>query len=203
MVKGISGLSMLCIVACGQAPEKDGIRQAAPAEENDTIQGNRPSEAFTEDSIQKEMEAAAARQEADRSEPTIPSQPSDATTTVESPAAEPTEVTMDNMDEQLAQQIAARQNANGESLTAEQSEAATAKVMAVVKAAESGNPLALTLAANDLNAFAADMQGEQGLGLVDVAGVVDAIQDLIAAALDLDVAGIVDAVMDLIDAIIG
>jgi hypothetical protein len=115
-------------------------------------------------------------------------------TTSPSPVAE----TMDmaSMEEQV-QAAFAQSN-----LSPEQNAAMSEKTMALIAAANAGDQAAVTQLSNDLAKQAIGGKGLiPGFGLVDVAGIVAAIMDLIAAAAAVDVAGIVAALMDLVAAI--
>ena len=71
----------------------------------------------------------------------------------------------------------------GVALSEEQAQEAADLTMTVVAATETGNIVQIIGAANKLAAFSEQSKSQnQGFGLVDVAGVVDAVQDLVAAA---------------------
>ena len=141
------------------------------------------------------------------------------------PAKQTAEVKQD-MNSQIAEAFTDGEGVSGAALSEEQAREMADLTMAVVTATENGNIVQIIGAANKLAAFSEQSKanfsangakgnyttngakgnytanGAKGYGLVDVAGVVDAVQDLVAAAIDLDVAGIVDAVQDLIAAIL-
>jgi hypothetical protein len=108
----------------------------------------------------------------------------------------PAEMDMVSMEEQV-QAAFAQSN-----LSPEQNAAMSEKSMALIAAANAGDQAAVTKLSNDLVKQAVGGKGLiPSFGLVDVAGIVAAVMDLIAAAANADVAGIVDALMDLVAAL--
>lgn len=92
-------------------------------------------------------------------------------------------------------------NDQGIAVTGDQADQMALMVESVNQASAEGNPVKLTLAVNRLATEAQNLKGNQGFALVDVDGVIDAIMDLAAAAMDADVDGVIDALMDLVAAI--
>jgi hypothetical protein len=86
-------------------------------------------------------------------------------------------------------------------LSPEQSAAMSTTSLALIEAANAGDQAAVQGLSNQLLKQAVAAQAFGGFGLVDPAAIVQAIMDLIAAAVNADVAGVVDAIMDLIAAI--
>lgn len=169
-------LIMTC-VACAQAPQMKPKAQTAA-----------PSAASTQVESQKDAPAQPAA--ADQI------QASDVADVMASSPATPVSMDMASMEEQV-QAAFAQSN-----LSPQQNAALSDKTMALIAAANAGDQAAVTQLSNELAKEAIGGKGLiPGFGLVDVAGIVAAIMDLIAAAADADVAGIVDALMDLVAAI--
>ncbi|WP_132318012.1 hypothetical protein [Pseudobacteriovorax antillogorgiicola] len=105
------------------------------------------------------------------------------------------------MSQTVSQMFFESQGITGNSMSAAQAEEGEKLVMDLIDASESGNVFRVMGAANRLAKFSDDLKPDAA-GLVDVAGIMDAIQDIIDAAMDADVAGIIAAVQDLIDAIL-
>ncbi len=170
-------LIMTC-VACAQAPEMKPKAQTAGT-----------SAASTQVESQKDATAAQPAA-ADQI------QASDVADVMASSPAAPVAMDMASMEDQV-QAAFAQSN-----LSPQQNAALSDKTMALIAAANAGDQAAVTQLSNELAKEAIGGKGLiPGFGLVDVAGIVDAIMDLIAAAADADVAGIVDALMDLVAAI--
>ena len=119
-------------------------------------------------------------------------------TRVEVPQTEEEEL---SMSQQVAAVFTEAEGENGEKLSEEQAAEGHQLTMNVIKAANSGNPFQMAAVGNEMIDFVNEASSNQ-LGVVDVAGVVDGVLDLIDAALDLDVAGIIDALLDIVDAIL-
>jgi hypothetical protein len=83
-------------------------------------------------------------------------------------------------------------------LNPQQAEAMSVITMDLIKASNAGDQKAVSgLSAQLLNQA---LRGSQGFGLVDAGGLAAAIQDLVEAAINADVAGILDAVDDIVAA---
>ena len=106
-----------------------------------------------------------------------------------------------SMEQSVSELFSTMTSSDGKTMDPELAAEGSGLVMGVMDAAQSGNPIKIAFAANKLTSFA-KKQEAAGLGLVDVAGVIDAIQDLVAAIIDADAAGILDAIQDLVAAIL-
>jgi hypothetical protein len=170
---------VLALTACGtQAPQRPLIEKAKPSVANSSTPAvektvETPREIFT-------PEAIAAMQ-------------ADTPAAPENPAG----MTMDDMRQQVQATFA---NSN---LAPADSAALNADVQALLGAAEAKNFAQVSKLANGLVGKAAGLKGLNlpALGLVDIAGILDAVQDLAAAALALDIAGVLAAAMDLVAAV--
>lgn len=172
-------LIMTC-VACAQAPQPVMKQKAQPAQ---------TATASTQ---------TGSTQDASTAQPAVNDQiqASDVADVMASSPVSSAEMDMVAMEEQV-QAVFAQSN-----LSPEQNAAMSEKTMALIAAANAGDQAAVTQLSNDLAKQAIGGKGLiPGFGLVDVAGIVAAIMDLIAAAAAVDVAGIVDALMDLVAAL--
>lgn len=173
-------LIMTC-VACAQAPQP--VMKPKAAQPAQTV--STPAAA---DSVQ---EKAAAQTAADDQ-----IQADDVAAVMTASTGTPAEMDMVSMEQQV-QAAFAQSN-----LSPQQNAAMTEKSMALIAAANAGDQAAVTKLSNELVKQAVGGKGLiPSFGLVDVAGIVAAIMDLIAAAANADVAGIVDALMDLVAAL--
>ncbi|WP_141734338.1 hypothetical protein [Oligoflexus tunisiensis] len=175
---------ILVSVACAQAPQPVKSTAGQPAKATTpTTQAE-----SVQDAVAAEQPAPAA----------VPDQISASDVAeVMTTANPPADGAMDMVAmEQQVQTIFAQSN-----LSPEQSAAMSEKTMALIAAANAGDQEAVTELSNDLAKEAIGKAIFGGFGLVDAAGVVAAIMDLIAAVMDLDVAGIIDALMDLVAAL--
>jgi hypothetical protein len=171
---------ILVSVACAQAPQP--VKSKAPV-------NSQPTAAPVE-SVQ---DAVATPEPAAVPDQISASDVAEVMTT----ANPPVDAAMDMVAmEQQVQSIFAQSNLNPE-----QSAAMSAKTMELIAAANAGDQQAVTELSNDLARQAIGKAIFGSFGLVDAAGVVAAIMDLIAAVMDLDVAGIIDALMDLVAAL--
>ena len=176
LVFGIIVLSSL--VACGT----DSVDRPTKK-----IQGESP--ALSEEAGEEELEEVFTPQQVEE-------------TMATAQTAEPMPVEeIQSMEQSVSELFSTMTSANGKAMDPEVAAEGSELVMGVMDAAQSGSPIKVALAANKLTRFAR-AQEANGLGLVDVAGVVDAIQDLVAAIMDADAAGILDAIQDLIAAIL-
>jgi hypothetical protein len=165
-------LIMTC-VACAQAPKQPVQRTAQPATQTTTAQDSVAPESTDNDQIPAADVAAVLN------------------TTPAAPGA------MDVVSMEQQVQAAFAQS----KLTPEQNSAMSETSIALIAAANAGDQATVTNLSNKLARQALLGQGVIGFGLVDPAGIVAAIMDLIAAAANADVAGIVQALMDLVAAI--
>ncbi len=164
--------------ACSSAPSKPVMRasqKAAPAEAVSPVSQGTSADTVEAASIKTEDVAAVM------------------------PAKQSAPVVMDQVSMESQIQSSFAQNPK---LSAQQSAAMTASSMALINAAEAGDQAAVKGLANDLLKQALNAKGPLGFGLLDPAGILAAIMDLIAAAANADVAGIIDAIQDLVAAIV-
>ncbi|HET9240732.1 MAG TPA: hypothetical protein VFO10_25940 [Oligoflexus sp.] len=171
-------LIMTC-VACAQAP----VMKPKAAQPAQTV----PTPA----SVESTQDATTAQNAADEQ-----IQADDVAAVMTASTGTPVEMDMVSMEQQV-QAAFAQSN-----LSPQQSAAMSEKSMALIAAANAGDQAAVTKLSNELVKQAVGGKGLiPSFGLVDVAGIVAAIMDLIAAAANADVAGIVDALMDLVAAL--
>jgi hypothetical protein len=116
----------------------------------------------------------------------------------------PSSQTLDDAaDETLRQQVAGRvasiRTRDGSALSPTVQSQATDRVMTLVSASRSRDVLGMTTAAQALTQILSQASGP-AFKLVDGAGLAQAIQDLVAAAMNADVAGILAAVEDIVAA---
>lgn len=172
-------LIMTC-VACAQAPQPVMKPKAA-----------QPAQTVSTASADSAQDSAAAQPAADDQ-----IQAADVAAVMTASTGTPADMDMVSMEQQV-QAAFAQSN-----LSPQQNAAMTEKSMALIAAANAGDQAAVTKLSNELVKQAVGGKGLiPSFGLVDVAGIVAAIMDLIAAAADADVAGIVDALMDLVAAL--
>jgi hypothetical protein len=182
-------LIMTC-VACAQAPQPVMKQKAQPASTPTVV---------TQPQVQAETETA---QDATVAQPAAVEdqiQAADVAAMMESSAGNPAAMDMVAMEEQV-QAVFAQSN-----LGPEKSAAMSDKTMALIAAVNAGDQAAATKLSNQLAKEALGgkglIPGIPGFGLVDVAGIVAAIMDLIAAVVAVDVAGILAALMDIVAAL--
>ncbi|MCX6129769.1 MAG: hypothetical protein NTX25_12005 [Proteobacteria bacterium] len=176
---------LMFILACSgpSSKYKGSPNTGSSSPSNDAVASTKDSDYFTEKGIQETKDTV---------------QPQVEDTTKTQATVTPTKAETPNISAVAAQTI------NDSNLSEAQKAAMNAKVQSLVAA--KGDNAAMAAAANVLtSAFTANIPGVKGnipgLGLVDVAGIVAAVQDLIAAIVAADAAGIKDAIMDLIAAI--
>lgn len=164
--------------ACSSAPSKPVIEKAQEPASSASVSP------ISQDSSADVQEAASIKAE-------------DVAAVMPSTASAPVVMDQVSMESQIQSSFA--QNSK---LSPQQSAAMTASSMALINAAQAGDQAAVKGLANDLLKQAMNAKGLIGFGLLDPAGILAAIMDLIAAAADADVAGIIDAIQDLVAAIV-
>lgn len=173
-------LIMTC-VACAQAPQP--VMKPKAAQPAQTVATPAP--------VESAQDATTAQTTGDEQ-----IQAADVAAVMTASTGTPAEMDMVSMEEQV-QAAFAQSN-----LSPEQNAAMSEKSMALIAAANAGDQAAVTKLSNELVKQAVGGKGLiPSFGLVDVAGIVAAVMDLIAAAANADVAGIVDALMDLVAAL--
>lgn len=173
-------LIMTC-VACAQAPQP--VMKPKAAQPAQTVETSAP---------------AASTQDATTAQTTTEDQiqAEDVAAVMTASTGAPAEMDMASMEQQVQAAFAQSK------LSPQQNAAMSEKSMALIAAANAGDQAAVTKLSNELVKQAVGGKGLiPSFGLVDVAGIVAAVMDLIAAAADADVAGIIDALMDLVAAL--
>lgn len=124
--------------------------------------------------------------------------PADPPASVEATPVVPVQVppTMDAVS--LKQEVDAAYSQNPK-LSAEQAQGLSDTTMLLIEASQAGDQKAITGLSGQLLNQA--LLGRSSFGLVDAGGLAKAIQDLVAAAINADVAGILDAVDDIVAAV--
>jgi hypothetical protein len=173
-------LIMTC-VACAQAPQP--VMKPKAAQPAQTV--------ATPAAVESTQDATTAQTTGDEQ-----IQAADVAAVMTASTGTPAEMDMVSMEEQVQAAFAQSK------LSPEQNAAMSEKSMALIAAANAGDQAAVTKLSNELVKQAVGGKGLiPSFGLVDVAGIVAAVMDLIAAAANADVAGILDALMDLVAAL--